>query len=377
MQDSRPFPRLVSFSRRAMRNNTRQEVVAMLALSLSITYSRALSHNTGETRPRAGIEAITSVETLRVALSLPLSRLCPIGRLTSFSRIDQIPINLSLVEVCQFSAHAHKLYPYWKAHRHSAHLKPITWTSRSTDNRYIKPCCCCIPVSCLWSDFAPNIKRTSSMMKRSLISLAIATRPFSSTSQIAWNNTAPRTAVAAASASANTYKPSSTTTKPRTAYARVAKPATNASSFRKTIPTKALAPAPSQPSEPSLIDVNVSDDAYTDGFAAEPFPDPQPASEIPDYARLAPPVDFSGSDSSSSSPTAMDTRLYESPAPQEARAPVGEDWTTSFYGLSAKPFAREVADVLLRPLAPADIEIKPGEHLARHVHMLFRTLLIL
>ena len=75
----------------------------MLALSLSITYSRALSHNTGETRPRAGIEAITSVETLRVALSLPLSRLCPIGRLTSFSRIDQIPINLSLVVivVCQ------------------------------------------------------------------------------------------------------------------------------------------------------------------------------------------------------------------------------------------------------------------------------------
>ena len=47
--------------------------MAMLALSLSITYSRALSHNTGETRPRAGIEAITSVEPLRVALSLSLS----------------------------------------------------------------------------------------------------------------------------------------------------------------------------------------------------------------------------------------------------------------------------------------------------------------
>ena len=61
---------------------------------------------------------------------------------------------------------------------------------------------------------------------------------------------------------------------------------------------------------------------------------------------------------------AMDTRLHETPAPQEARAPVGEDWTTSFYGLSAKPFAKEVADVLLRPLAPADIEIKPGKHLA-------------
>jgi hypothetical protein len=203
-------------------------------------------------------------------------------------------------------------------------------------------------------------------MKRSVISLATATRSFSSTSQIAWNNTVPRTAVAAASASSNTYKPSSTATKSRTAYARVAKPATTGSSFRKTTPTRATAPSPSPPSEVSLSDVNGSDDVYADSFSTEPFPDPQPVSEIPDYARLAPPVDFSGS-TSSSSPMAIDNRLYESPAPQEARAPVGEDWTTSFYGLSAKPFAKEVADVLLRPLAPADIEIKPGEHLTSHV----------
>lgn len=37
------------------------------------------------------------------------------------------------------------------------------------------------------------------------------------------------------------------------------------------------------------------------------------------------------------------------------------DWSTSFAGLSQKPFDREVADALLRPLQVADIELKPGK----------------
>ena len=37
------------------------------------------------------------------------------------------------------------------------------------------------------------------------------------------------------------------------------------------------------------------------------------------------------------------------------------DWTTSFAGLSDKPFDKEVAEALLKPLKPEDVEIKPGQ----------------
>jgi hypothetical protein len=45
----------------------------------------------------------------------------------------------------------------------------------------------------------------------------------------------------------------------------------------------------------------------------------------------------------------------------EVSAPVGQDWSTSFQGLSEKPFAKEVAEALMRPLDARDIEVKPGE----------------
>jgi len=37
------------------------------------------------------------------------------------------------------------------------------------------------------------------------------------------------------------------------------------------------------------------------------------------------------------------------------------DWSTSFAGLSQRPFDKEVADALLRPLSKDDVEVKPGE----------------
>ncbi|KAH8930229.1 mitochondrial genome maintenance MGM101 [Atractiella rhizophila] len=37
----------------------------------------------------------------------------------------------------------------------------------------------------------------------------------------------------------------------------------------------------------------------------------------------------------------------------------GEDWSTSFYGLSQTPFEKEIADILLKPIDPADVEMKP------------------
>jgi len=35
------------------------------------------------------------------------------------------------------------------------------------------------------------------------------------------------------------------------------------------------------------------------------------------------------------------------------------DWSRSFHGLSAEPFSKEVADTLLAPIEPQDIEVKP------------------
>ena len=35
------------------------------------------------------------------------------------------------------------------------------------------------------------------------------------------------------------------------------------------------------------------------------------------------------------------------------------DWTTSFHGLSDAPFSKEAANVLLKPIDPNDVEIKP------------------
>jgi hypothetical protein len=38
------------------------------------------------------------------------------------------------------------------------------------------------------------------------------------------------------------------------------------------------------------------------------------------------------------------------------------DWSRSYYGLSTQAFSREIADYLLAPLDPLEIEIKPGAY---------------
>jgi hypothetical protein len=35
------------------------------------------------------------------------------------------------------------------------------------------------------------------------------------------------------------------------------------------------------------------------------------------------------------------------------------DWSKSYFGLSAQPFAKEIAEVLMAPLDPMDVEMKP------------------
>jgi hypothetical protein len=38
------------------------------------------------------------------------------------------------------------------------------------------------------------------------------------------------------------------------------------------------------------------------------------------------------------------------------------DWSKSYFGLSAEPFPKDATDILLAPVDPLDVEIKPGEY---------------
>ncbi|KAF7966813.1 hypothetical protein HWV62_36985, partial [Athelia sp. TMB] len=48
--------------------------------------------------------------------------------------------------------------------------------------------------------------------------------------------------------------------------------------------------------------------------------------------------------------------LPEAPSGREV---VGTDWSKSYHGLSSQAFSKDVADVLLAPLDPLDVEMKP------------------
>ncbi|KIW19570.1 mitochondrial genome maintenance protein MGM101 [Exophiala spinifera] len=47
------------------------------------------------------------------------------------------------------------------------------------------------------------------------------------------------------------------------------------------------------------------------------------------------------------------------PLKTQEEDPAHVDWSKSFHGLSAEPFSKEAADVLMAPLSPDDVEIKP------------------
>lgn len=92
------------------------------------------------------------------------------------------------------------------------------------------------------------------------------------------------------------------------------------------------------------------------------FPVPQPAAALPDYAALAPPLH--PTPPSPLPPHSI--HLVEAPgfADSAESLHAGSDWSTSFHGLSSKPFDKEVAQILMRPLNIKDIEIKPGMWIA-------------
>lgn len=43
----------------------------------------------------------------------------------------------------------------------------------------------------------------------------------------------------------------------------------------------------------------------------------------------------------------------------------GTDWSRSYAGLSTEPFPKDVAEILMAPVDPMDVEIKPGSYESR------------
>jgi hypothetical protein len=68
--------------------------------------------------------------------------------------------------------------------------------------------------------------------------------------------------------------------------------------------------------------------------------------------------------------TSQDSLLEPLPSAAAAAEPVPAandngttelDWSTSFHGLSVQPFPSEAANILMQPIDPNDVEIKPGK----------------
>lgn len=83
--------------------------------------------------------------------------------------------------------------------------------------------------------------------------------------------------------------------------------------------------------------------------ASAPTPTPVPAAAAAASTVATTPQQFP-------STKQFDTSLEMEP-PQEN----GHNWSSSFYGLSTERFPKEVADILLEPINPDDVEVKPGE----------------
>lgn len=52
---------------------------------------------------------------------------------------------------------------------------------------------------------------------------------------------------------------------------------------------------------------------------------------------------------------------FEGDVPAPSGDPKQTDWYTSYHGLSVQPFPKEVAEILMAPIDPMDVEMKPGE----------------
>lgn len=86
-------------------------------------------------------------------------------------------------------------------------------------------------------------------------------------------------------------------------------------------------------------------DAFQEELDAVPGESPSPPSVPP----ASPPVDMTWSETPSV------------PTPEPLTSASFNDWSKSYHGLSIQPFSKEISDVLLGPIDPMDVEMKPGK----------------
>jgi hypothetical protein len=61
------------------------------------------------------------------------------------------------------------------------------------------------------------------------------------------------------------------------------------------------------------------------------------------------------------------TEKLDSPLPDAFASDGSTDWSKSYFGLSSHPFSKDIADVLMAPLDPQDVEMKPGKHFSKGI----------
>jgi hypothetical protein len=87
---------------------------------------------------------------------------------------------------------------------------------------------------------------------------------------------------------------------------------------------------------------------------------PKPSTPAPSFTQTPPSSSTSKpAASSKSGTTSLTSGLSDQPIKLTEDDPSKVDWTSSFHGLSVQPFSKETADILLKPLDPKDVEIKP------------------
>lgn len=192
--------------------------------------------------------------------------------------------------------------------------------------------------------------RLLSMIPRSLASSSTASQV------LLTRATFPKTPIRTAATSAAKTVPTSSTKPSYSRYTPAAAPAVAPAST--VAPPKARTTKKSTRAESTVAPTNAAAPSIAEPVIDATFPLPQPAAAIPDYAALAPPLEPSVA--STSPPHSI--HLVEAPGFDDPAESVqaGNDWSKSFHGLSSKPFDKEVAQILMRPLNIKDIEIKPG-----------------
>ncbi|GAA5989081.1 hypothetical protein JCM11641_002298 [Rhodosporidiobolus odoratus] len=169
-----------------------------------------------------------------------------------------------------------------------------------------------------------------------------------------------------AASTTSTYKPRYTPRyPPRTAPARTATspstPPTLTADAQKTVTTPAPTATPVVAAARDVPTPQPVLNAIPEEFDSPPTVDSAPSPSLPSaFARK--PVVSTPEASPAFPPTSLastSSPLASAFSPSPAAAQPEIDWSTSYHGLSASPFTKEQADVLMRPLEQVEIEIKP------------------